>query len=109
MSYFKKIRVKTFPKIKNWKDSHNELRHNNHKSNAMLIWFSPFMYKFMKIGLFAWFGILFIFISIFLLETFILKFILAGMGGYMLVKGTIEYYKIKDTDMNMYDMFLRDY
>lgn len=96
-----------YPEIKDWSTPHNELRHNRHKSLADLIFFSPFMYKFMNIGLYCYIILIMLIFMLFFNNT-TLRVILGAFALWVLYKGVKEYRMLRGTDMNMYDRFLKD-
>jgi hypothetical protein len=108
MSYFKKHRASIYPQIKDWSAPNNHLRHERHKKLADLIFFSPFMYKFLKVGLYGYFLLACMFLD-YLVSGGVFQYVIYALYVIIGYKGIKEYWDLRNTDINMYDMMLRDY
>jgi len=107
----KKYRVGAFPNIKDFSKPQNNLRNKHPKDMNMaeFLWFSPGAYKIIKVSTPLIFGIVSIILSKYVFEplSFQIIFIIISIGLFLI--SIKSYLNIKNTDINMFDVFIRDY
>jgi len=107
MGYFKSKRSEIYPEISDWASPHNELRHDKHKKMGDLMFFSPFMYRFVKAGIYCYYVLIFC-IVIYLVSNIVVRIVCGGLIIYVMYKAIKEWRINKHFNKNLYDDFLRD-
>jgi len=102
----KKQRTKMFPNIKDWSADHYCMRYAglDKLSVSEWVWFSPFAYKLFKYIPWLWVLIGIIIASVFISSYF---YIFVVFPIILLFKTFVELKKC--SDLNLYDLYLRDY
>ena len=114
-SYFDKNKHAMFPEIKDWHDSHDELRYsNNVKDMEMHQWvfFHHTAYKIVNISWLALSNIIFLTMAVFFYanDQMIIA-IIAAIMFILLVKKFMKFFSNWEYNkqMNFYDLFMREY